>query len=78
LNGNGYAGRILGINLIFPDVCDESVKALHERNALPAQRIVGVNFHKHNTGAPILSSKMCCGIPALSKVLKNSVTISVE
>lgn len=38
-------------------------------NAVQEQRIGGVKFRKHNTGVPVLSSKVCCGISDVSKGL---------
>jgi hypothetical protein len=52
---------------IMTVACVMKVYRQFTKNAVPAHRIGGMNFRKHNIGAPILSSKMCCGIPDVSK-----------
>jgi len=65
---------VLEMNILSPYAwptmtvaCVMKVYSHFKKNAVQEQRIGGVKFREHNTGAPILSSKMCCGISDVSK-----------
>jgi hypothetical protein len=60
---------------IMTVACVMKVYRHFTKNSVPVQSLGGVKFRKYNSGAPTLSSKMCCGITDVSKGLRGVIQV---